>query len=340
MKKISVLFVLAFLLFLVLAAEIMAAELEDKLREAAQKGDVAAVKTLLDMGANVNARSGSYGETALMGAIEYIDVVRVLLDRGADVNAKSNSGNTALMSAVYGNADVVQLLVDRGADVNAEGGLFSGTVLMTASASSKPAIVQILVNNGADVNAKGDSGNTALMAAAWRGKIDNARMLIKNGADVNAKTKDGYTALTSSAFWGYADIVQLLIESGANVNTMDSDGKTALMEATEIFEKGKWGPCCGEDGKMPRVPLSPEEKERYRKTVRLLKEAAARSNIPSSDKQQFNPGIRAPETAKYECPKTGYINCMPLLKESDKDKCSEDYLEWVKSHCPGAQVVY
>lgn len=70
------------------------------------------------------------------------------------------------------------------------------------------------------------------------------------------------------------------------------------------------------------------------------KKAAARQNISGSDKQQFNPSTRAPEAVKYECPETRYINCMPLVKESDKDKCAEDYLEWVKSHCPGVQVVY
>ena len=48
------------------------------------------------------------------------DVVRTLLDKGANVNAKTRSWWTALhMAAMYGKSDVVSILLDKGADVNA-----------------------------------------------------------------------------------------------------------------------------------------------------------------------------------------------------------------------------
>ncbi len=88
------------------------------LDSAARKGDIAAVKNLLDKGTDVNARNGSaLGAAASIGRA---DVVKLLLDRGADVNAAGgNMGWTALSSAAWhAHTDIVNLLIDRGADIN------------------------------------------------------------------------------------------------------------------------------------------------------------------------------------------------------------------------------
>jgi ankyrin repeat protein len=59
---------------------------------------------------------------SLFGAIRRNDVaaVKTLVDRGADVKAPDDSGATPLMhAALYAGPECVQLLLDRGADVNA-----------------------------------------------------------------------------------------------------------------------------------------------------------------------------------------------------------------------------
>lgn len=90
--------------------------------EASLHGHLAAVRTLLDQGANVDAK-GSGGATALMMACwwGHLDVVKLLLDRGANVNAKGPDGYTALMEAArYGRFEITELLLQRGADVIAK----------------------------------------------------------------------------------------------------------------------------------------------------------------------------------------------------------------------------
>ena len=60
------------------------------------------------------------GMTPLMHAVcdDSVDVVRTLLDCGADVNAKRNDGFTALaLAAFFGRTSIVKLLLERGADV-------------------------------------------------------------------------------------------------------------------------------------------------------------------------------------------------------------------------------
>jgi hypothetical protein len=83
---------------------------------AAIRGDAAAVKALLDAGAEVNAQTSS-GTTALMVASQngHRDVVQALLAKGAKVNAQTSNGRTALDEAMaQKHTDVIALLVQAG----------------------------------------------------------------------------------------------------------------------------------------------------------------------------------------------------------------------------------
>jgi len=88
-----------FVVALAFALPANAGDLDSSLIEAAKKGDIASMQTLLAEGADVNA---SYrGFTALMNAAGggQTAAVRLLLDAGADVNATTKDGATALMAA-------------------------------------------------------------------------------------------------------------------------------------------------------------------------------------------------------------------------------------------------
>lgn len=43
---------------------------------------------------------------------------------------------------------------------------------------------------------------------------------------------------------------------------------------------------------------------------------------------------------KFECPKNGYIDCMPGPDFDKKYQCNSLYIEWAKKNCPGFRVVY
>src|SRR5512143_2092410 len=72
-----------------------------RLVEAAAKGDVAELKTLLSKKADINSRD-RHGATALMKAAGEGNtyIIKTLLTDGADVSAKDNEGKTALNYAV------------------------------------------------------------------------------------------------------------------------------------------------------------------------------------------------------------------------------------------------
>src|SRR5687768_18543704 len=104
-------------------------ELNDQLYEAVRKGDVAAVTTALDKGADVNAKF-RYGATALFKAAErgHTEIAKVLLERGADVKVKDTFyGATAMTWAVNNkHVGVIRLLLEKSAD-DIENVLLTGT---------------------------------------------------------------------------------------------------------------------------------------------------------------------------------------------------------------------
>jgi ankyrin repeat protein len=96
--------------------------------------------------------------------------VRLLVDRGADVRAVSANPSRlqALHSAAAGgHTEIAGLLLAAGADPNARqrGGF---TPLMAAAAGGDEPLVDVLIDGGADPTARGDDGKTAADLAADR----------------------------------------------------------------------------------------------------------------------------------------------------------------------------
>ena len=79
---------------------------------AAEKGNLARVRTLLNNGVAVDAKDGQ-GRTPLYMAASWgrKQVVQLLIDKGADVNAKNNNGQTPLGSEVdWKHHDIAEII--------------------------------------------------------------------------------------------------------------------------------------------------------------------------------------------------------------------------------------
>jgi uncharacterized protein len=154
-------------------------------------------KTLLDRGAEVNARTKEYipirrwlnfvndiswvdftGQTPFLRAALAGDItlMRLLLAKGADPNIPTFSNSTALMAA---------------AGIN-----FAYQQTYTESREHTMEAVQLCLEKGADVNAVNSMGLTAVMGAANRGLDDVVELLVKKGARLDVKDKQGRDPLT------------------------------------------------------------------------------------------------------------------------------------------------
>lgn len=110
------------------------------------------------------------------------ETVITLIDMGADVNAKMSDGRTPLMfAAVTGSPEIVEILLNAGADVDAQA-LDGSTALIKACLWGHTGIVEILIDYGADPEIESDDGWTPLSVALQQGQQDIARLLKTGGA--------------------------------------------------------------------------------------------------------------------------------------------------------------
>jgi len=224
--------------------EILEEGLNAKLLEAATKGDLSVVESLIEEGAYVNARDNK-GLTPLIwaSAKNHVNVVTFLIKKGADINAKHHFGSTALISAAMnGCFEATKILIMNGADINARISnsadvtykiLEGETALMEASFSGHRDIVGLLIEKGANINAKDERGETALHHSINLKTSPNiVKKLLESGADVNVQDNNGHSPLVRASDYGPAGLVKNLLDYGANVNIKDKYGNTPLMEAS------------------------------------------------------------------------------------------------------------
>jgi ankyrin repeat protein len=159
---------------------------------AAARGDMAAVKSLMAQGADVNVAQGD-GMTALHWAAERGDAALAasLLKAGARVDMKTRVGGYTPLHVASRSASgaVVKALLAAGADARTPTETGASAMHLAAGAGSAEAI-QALVAAKGDVNARETSwGQTPLMFAATSNRADAIKALLKAGADVAVRTR-------------------------------------------------------------------------------------------------------------------------------------------------------
>jgi len=191
---------------------------ERKILEAAAKGDVKKVETLLRTKPKlVDSRSESgRGLLHLAASIRSLELAELVLRYKAEVNARDEVGETPLhVAAREGDQEVVRLLMVAGADVDAQGHL-RNTPLHEAAAFWRKGVAETLLANQAKVNAATRDGSTPLHLAvihAPKDRQDMVALLLEKGADVNARV-DQRTPLSIAQDMGRADLVELLKKHG------------------------------------------------------------------------------------------------------------------------------
>jgi ankyrin repeat protein len=227
---------------------------------ASRSGHDAAVKLLLECGADPNAEeSGAPSGSALWLAVNgnWELCAKMLLDHGADPNAEVDAGGSCLyIAARKGHDRLVQLLYTYGASMKIDGACDLGRIdLVSEMLAANPALVhsggdygplcqaagsghfdlvKLLIRKGADLNARWYANN--YMGYAMNQSPEMVRLLLESGADPNNANWLGVTYLHKAAWLGSEAIAKLLLDYGADPNAVDEE-----YGATPLGWAAKWG---------------------------------------------------------------------------------------------------
>jgi ankyrin repeat protein len=202
------------------------------------------VAKLLQAGADPNQAKWT-GETPLMSCANtgIAAAVRDLLDHGADVNAnESTQDQTALMwAAAEKHPDVVKLLIERGANVHA----VSRTI-----PEPQPFLIETPGSMGQNFPStlrfrEEHGGFTPLLFAAQQGDLESTRHLLQAGADIDFSTMEEGSALVIASAAGHEKLANYLLDRGANPDIADAYGLTPLHFAVHkgVMIMNNWAPA-------------------------------------------------------------------------------------------------
>ena len=176
----------------------------------------------------VVASEAPVAEAAMRGDL---DTVRTLLRDGADVNAALGDGTTALhWAALNDDAELARVLLYAGANLEPITRLGAYTPLHLASREGSAAVVSALIEAGADLARYTDTGVLPLHLAAESGNAEAVATLLAQGADVDARDEGAErTPLMFATASNRLGAMRVLLDAGADVSL-----ETRIIDYVEI----------------------------------------------------------------------------------------------------------
>ena len=234
--------------------------LNEQMIRAAEAGDTAAVRRLLDQGAEIDARDDR-GRTAVMAATHgnQVETVRALIGAGADVDIRDNRlDNPFLYAGAEGLLEILRLAIDAGADTRLTN-RFGGTALIPAADRGHVEIAEeLLTRTDVDVNHVNNLGWTALLEAIVLsdGGPDHQRivqLLVDHAADVRIADEEGVTPLQHARDRGFREIERILLEAEARPRDAAARERPALDRRGRSGRRGS-GQAVAPAGRRPDGP--------------------------------------------------------------------------------------
>jgi hypothetical protein len=201
------------------AAEVAAYQ---DLHEAAYRGDLSALRKLIEAKADLNARD-SYGRTPLHVATfaRQREAIRLLTAGGANLDLlERDRYDTVTIASVADDEDTLRLLLSLGASARQVTSRYDGTALIAAAHLGHAGVVKQLIAAGAPLDHVNNLHWTAVIESIVLGDGGarhqaTLKALIDAGANMQLADRHGQTPLALAQSRGHAAMVMMLERAGA-----------------------------------------------------------------------------------------------------------------------------
>ena len=163
-----------------------------------------------------------------------IEALRILLDYGADPNIPDIHGNTPLHHVR--DLECCNMLLRHKADpmvVNNHGHTILHSICRH---EGQLPLLRRFIGVGVDINLHDRGGETATMNAVWNGHHNCARYLIQKGADLEVANSGGDRAIHLAVIVSSHHCLELLLEQGVCTDCPNFSGQTILHFAAKLTD--------------------------------------------------------------------------------------------------------
>ena len=137
-----------------------------------------------------------------MDDVELVDSARVgdlhdvktLLELGADIDEIGDDWTALMWASQKNNLDITTFLLEQGANVNTRGG-DGWTALMSASCEGHIETVELLLKWGAKIDIQDNEGSTALMWTLFECHFETVELLLEQNPSINIQSNECKTFL-------------------------------------------------------------------------------------------------------------------------------------------------
>ena len=217
-------------------------ELNDSLHDFAMKGELKGIDRALHMGAEIDFKTPTWGNTALWIASCFgkTETVKLLVDRKASINLADRDNRTPLYTASRGDKkEIVKLLLEKKAGIDIYDN-FGTTPLFIASQFGHKDTVQLLIEKKAKVDLANEQNFTPLIIAAYHGKMDAVRALVEGGADITIRN-DNKTAAQWAMQYGHHTVSHYLNTEALSVQSRIQKARNAPQENRSLCRYAQKG---------------------------------------------------------------------------------------------------
>ena len=211
----------------------------DGLIHACSKGELSAVQTFLNNGANILSISREEQEKLLHLACREDNafIAYTVLKNGCSVSILSKEEQEMLLHLAchWGDAFVVHTLLENGCSFHILSREEQEKLLHLSCSWGNAFVVRTLLENGCRVSIlSGKEQEKLLHLACHWGDVFVVRTLLKNDCSVSILSREEQEKLLCCAcLKGDVLVVEALLANGCNMNCLDLNGCTPLMVATE-----------------------------------------------------------------------------------------------------------